>query len=332
MSSPNTQCPQGPPLPANVFESADDLEDLRLALGAGKLSLIAHSYGTSLALATVRRHGEHLDRIVLSGVEGPDEGLQLPYTFEFAFRKLSLLAARNAAFPDTWQQFQKLVKQMAQKPVTLHLRTGQPDQTADFSAGAFLLQFAIKTMLPNGSQADRIPALVYSLSSGDTLFLTAFAQNFYDGLTTGATAMSYAVMCSDSWSAGRRQIAEEQAANSAIGEASFMQLDARVCADLKTTKPLVDSFLPIWSQVPALLLTGTLDSNMPVHQAEEVLESLPNGISITVENGFHEVLPSPDVQSVVVDFLSGADVKQRTLHFDPPQFLSIEEARKTPQR
>lgn len=364
MSSPNLQCPKGPPLPADVFESvnsfqnalvgmvhacaeywrghgtdlsayssaesADDLEDLRRALGADKLSLIGHSYGTALALETVRRHGEHLDRIVLSGVEGPDDSLQLPYTFEFALRRLSLLAAKNAAFPDAWQQFTKLVDQLEKKPVALHLKTGQGDQTADVNAGAFLLRFAVKTMLPNGGQASRIPALLTALSNGDTSLLTTFAQGFYDGLTTGANAMTYAVLCSDGWSAGRRQIAEDQAAKSAIGEASFMQLDPGVCADLKTAKPSPDSFSPIWSTVPALLLTGTLDSNTPLHQAEEVLEGFPDGISVTIENGDHEVLPSPDVQSIVADFLSGAEIKQRTLRFDPLKFLSIEEAKKPP--
>ena len=37
----------------NTNESADDLEDLRKALGASKISLWATSYGTHLALATL---------------------------------------------------------------------------------------------------------------------------------------------------------------------------------------------------------------------------------------------------------------------------------------
>ena len=36
--------------------SADDIDDLRLALGAERLSLLGFSYGTELALAYVRRH------------------------------------------------------------------------------------------------------------------------------------------------------------------------------------------------------------------------------------------------------------------------------------
>src|SRR5262245_52023193 len=46
----------------NMNESADDLEDLRKALGAKKISLLGFSGGATLALATLRRHGPNLDR------------------------------------------------------------------------------------------------------------------------------------------------------------------------------------------------------------------------------------------------------------------------------
>ena len=38
----------------NTEASADDLEDLRKALGAPKISLFGFSYGTHLALAAIR--------------------------------------------------------------------------------------------------------------------------------------------------------------------------------------------------------------------------------------------------------------------------------------
>jgi pimeloyl-ACP methyl ester carboxylesterase len=56
----------------NTAESADDLEDLRVALGADRLALIGMSYGTHLALAYLRRYPSRVERAVLAGVEGPD--------------------------------------------------------------------------------------------------------------------------------------------------------------------------------------------------------------------------------------------------------------------
>ena len=47
-------------------ESADDLEALRLVLGAPALQLLAGSYGTHLALATARRHPASISAMVLN--------------------------------------------------------------------------------------------------------------------------------------------------------------------------------------------------------------------------------------------------------------------------
>src|SRR4051794_28607244 len=49
----------------NTNESADDLEDLRKALGAKQISLWSISYGTHLAFATMRRHPTSIYRAIL---------------------------------------------------------------------------------------------------------------------------------------------------------------------------------------------------------------------------------------------------------------------------
>jgi pimeloyl-ACP methyl ester carboxylesterase len=60
----------------NTNESADDLEDLRKALGVDQISLWSISYGTHLAFATMRRHPASIHRAILAGTEGPH--LQTP--------------------------------------------------------------------------------------------------------------------------------------------------------------------------------------------------------------------------------------------------------------
>jgi hypothetical protein len=143
--------------------------------------------------------------------------------------------------------------------------------------------------------------------------------------------MRFAVFCSDGWSSGRRRLAAEQASRSVFGDAPFVHLDARLCSKVGVSNPIGDSLLPIWSSVPTLLVSGTLDSNAPAFQAEEVLWGLANGGSVLVENGFHETLPSPDAQAVVTEFFGGADVRRRVVQFPPPGFLTIEEAETSQQ-
>ena len=81
---------------------------------------------------------------------------------------------------------------------------------------------------------------------------------------------------------------------------------------------------------PALFISGTLDTNTPPFQAEEVRWGFPNSAHLIVENGGHETLPGADVQRVVVDFFKGQSVAGRTVTFERPRFLSVEEAKKPP--
>src|SRR6185436_5509060 len=62
----------------NTRESAADLDDLRKALGAKKLVLWGISYGTHLSSAMLRYHPDAVDRVILAGIEGPDDTYKLP--------------------------------------------------------------------------------------------------------------------------------------------------------------------------------------------------------------------------------------------------------------
>jgi pimeloyl-ACP methyl ester carboxylesterase len=318
----------------NTVSSADDLEDLRVALREEKLSLLAHSYGTSLALTAARRHGEHLERVALAGAVGPDQNLHMPLVFDFALRKLSDLAAAapelGGAFPDTYREFRQLVAQLGREPLTIPIRDERTKQRVDVKVGGFGLQFVVKDMLPNGRRADRIPALVYSLKRGDPALLIPMVQDLNNGLVSGFTAMQFAVSCSDGCSPERRRLAEEQATHSVFGYAPFVHLNTTLCKAAGGASLGPDYLLPVWSSVPTLLVSGTLDSNTPGFQAEEILWGLPNGVRIAVENGFHETLPSAEVQKVVLDFFSGAGVRGRSVKFAPPSFLTNEKAKALP--
>ncbi len=81
----------------NTNESADDLEDLRKALGANQISLWSISYGTHLAFATMRRHPKSIHRAILAGTEGPDHTYKLPSNIQ---KHLEDLAAVIKADPE----------------------------------------------------------------------------------------------------------------------------------------------------------------------------------------------------------------------------------------
>ena len=90
---------------------------------------------------------------------------------------------------------------------------------------------------------------------------------------------------------------------------------------------------PLVSDVPVLFVSGTLDSNAPPYQAEQLRFGMPRATHIVVANAGHEdMLPAAGVQAAMADFFAGRDVSARHIALPPPRFLSIDEARKDRKR
>jgi len=83
---------------------------------------------------------------------------------------------------------------------------------------------------------------------------------------------------------------------------------------------------PVRCDLPTLLVSGTLDSNTPVQDAEEVAKGFSNGIHVQVDNGGHETLPANEVQDLVVSFFDERELPSRRVSLPPPKFLAPSEA------
>ena len=89
----------------NTEASADDLEDLRVALKAPRISLLGFSYGTHLAIAAVRRHPSSIDKVIFAGTEGPDDSQKYPHTYDLQLARLDALEASKANAPNpAWRR------------------------------------------------------------------------------------------------------------------------------------------------------------------------------------------------------------------------------------
>ena len=138
--------------------------------------------------------------------------------------------------------------------------------------------------------------------------------------------MANATDCSEGWSAERLAQAKREAAGALFSNLN-LQWQADICKMVGVGEKGAVTPSRLWSVIPTLFISGTLDANTPPFQAEEVRWGFPNSIHLIVENGGHETLPSTQVQSVILDFFKGQDVGDRRISFGRPQFLSIEEAK-----
>jgi len=106
-----------------------------------------------------------------------------------------------------------------------------------------------------------------------------------------------------------------------------LALDPKLCAEVGNPDLGPEFRSPVWSTVPTLFLSGSMDSETPPPNAENIRWGFPDSVHIIVENGFHETLPASEVQDIVVDFFKGQDVSARRITFARPVFLSIEQAK-----
>ena len=168
-------------------ESADDLNDLRLALGAEKLNLLGFSYGTHLAQAAIKRHGEHLANVIVCGVEGLGHTHKLPSTMDTAFRKLALLAARDPVIadevPDLVALLDEALAKLAEEPMIVQVVDAR-GQTVEVPVGPFGLRHVLRRDIGDRSDIIVFPKLLVSILEDDPRMLQWFVQKRYPNGTS----------------------------------------------------------------------------------------------------------------------------------------------------
>lgn len=181
----------------------------------------------------------------------------------------------------------------------------------------------------------RLPALLASVAAGDDRVLTRFVETAWNGLSGGMVGlMARAVNCAADRPDARWALAARESVTAPFGAPiDNASLTADFCRAVGHDLPAVEFPEPVRSAVPVLMVTGALDATNPIENAHDVARGFPDAVVLEVENAAHEALPVPAVQDVVVDFLSGADVRGRRLIAVRPRFASVAEALQVaPQR
>jgi pimeloyl-ACP methyl ester carboxylesterase len=307
-------------------ESADDVEDLRRALGLEKVSLLGFSYGTHLALSVLRRHPGSIENAVLAGVEGPDHTWKLPLMLDTQLEKLSLLVARDERVgprvPDLGALLRRVLAKLEREPVVVTIGDGQGNRF-ELPIGPFGLKMILRWDVGDASDLPVFPRLLHDLDRGDLSTLTWFVQK-RAGSALGINGMSLLVDGASAASAERLAMIHSQAARSLFGnlmnfpfpEANEVWRPADAGDDHRAT---------LVSGVRTLFLSGTLDWNSPPHQAEEVRWGFSDATHLIVDNAGHEqVLPHPEIERAIVRFLRGEDVRDVDAAGPPLRFVPLE--------
>lgn len=309
----------------NTLESAHDLEDLRRVLGADKLTLWGISYGTHLALATLAAHGERIDRLMLAGVEGPDDSWKLPSDQQALMRQIATVAARDPAtrakVPDLVATVARLLAKLAREPQQVALPEPRTGGRVTVSLGPLDLRVALAGMLRGPASFASMPDLVARLEAGDWVPLALFSMSSRSG--SGYSAMSWAMDCASGATSARLDRIAKEARDTLLADA--INLPFPDFCDGLPVADLGDGFRRlVRSPVPALLISGTLDGRTPPSNAERALAGLPNGRHLVIEGAGHSdplFLSSPEILRAMEAFLRGEETIEH-IALEPIQFLA----------
>jgi pimeloyl-ACP methyl ester carboxylesterase len=304
----------------NAREAAADLNDLRLALGAKKLVLWGISFGTHLAIATVRYQPEAIERVILAGIEGPDDTYKLPSDQQLLMEDIARLAAQQGKHPDLLAAIQRVLRELEARPKSVVLTHPGTGQSGPVVVGRPDLQNVLAGMLFGPDSFATMPDLITRLEQGDW---TALALASAGGrMMPAPTLLQIAMDCASGMSGERRQRIAAEAKVTLLGDIINFPFP-EACAGLNV--PVLEEAFrgPLVSEVPALLISGTLDGRTRPRQAEELRLTMPNAQHLVIEHAGHSdplFLSSPKILEAMTKFLRGEPIGDRYIPLPVPQF------------
>jgi len=311
----------------NTIESADDVEELRRALGVPKLSLLGFSYGTHLGTAFLRRHGAVVENAVLIGMEGPDHTYKQPLAMDTQLRKLSAMAAADPGLegrvPDLMALLDRVDAKLEREPIAVKI-PGPDGGSVTMPVGSFGLRFILRADVGDATDLPVFPRLLWSLDRGDPSILKWFVAK-RSPIAVQAHGMGYATDAASGWSPGRKALIESQTSSSRFADVVNFPFPDVVAA--WGVPDVGDEFRsPLVSSVRTLFVSGELDWNTPPYQAEELKWGFSNATHLVVANAGHEQtwLQNPETMPVLADFLAGKDVSGRRLAYPALRFIPLE--------
>jgi len=298
----------------NSAENAADVDDIRRALGYDEWNLYGVSYGTRLALTTMRDHPEGIRSVVLDSVVPlqvdllSEIGPNAERAIDLLFERCAADAACDAAYPDLETFFFALVAQLNAVPITLRVEPYDVLLDGDDLISVLRQLLYISDVIPD------LPKMIYDIE-----------QERYDDLVGWLGLLLFDGEYFSEGMYASVQCAEEVPFHvSDETEVMLDKLDPRLrdyfAASIDDYSGLCDTWdvrtadlaenEPVVSAIPTLVLSGEYDPITPPAWGQLAAESLENVFYAEFRGLGHGVFGDRICARRIVEaFLSAPDVE-----------------------
>jgi pimeloyl-ACP methyl ester carboxylesterase len=296
-------------------QAADDIDDVRAALGYDQIDLYGASYGATLAQYYVRQHGAHVRSVVLDGGTLLDVPIfeRLPISSQAALdsvlERCTADEACAAAFPDPAGDLERAMARLAGHPVRTEIRDPWTDEPIVVDAATLAGQIHYLLVISDGAD---VPLVLHQAATGMIEPIAARVRDVSEdpSTSTRAMVMYWAIACSEGWARF------DPAKTAALGAGSYVlrkELDdarsmALACGVMPQAPLLPGDGAPVRSDVPVLLLNGAEDPQDPPANVADAGTELPSSLAITVPALGHTVGHLGCLPSIVSAFFEAGTV------------------------
>jgi pimeloyl-ACP methyl ester carboxylesterase len=270
--------------------AARDIEQVRRALGYGKVNVWGGSYGTRLGQAYARAFPAGVRTLVLDGVAAPEQvipagGRDGQAALDKLFDQCTQDPACHKAFPALRSEFTALAER-AGTGIKVAMADPRTARKVEVTLTSARLLGTVHTMLYSPADARRLPFLVHSAYQGRWEPFVARRNVAGDFSSEGSSALllHLAVVCAEDVP---RLTPELRAADAALLTRSIVERMPEICAAMHV--PAVAYRSPATIEAPALLLSGALDPVTPPHRAAAAARHMAHARQVVVGNAGHGV-------------------------------------------
>lgn len=274
--------------------SADDLDDMRAALGYPKIVLDGGSYGTFFFLVYMRQHPEHVESAVFQGLAPP--GLLLIPLEDAAGAELAMErviaackedAACQAHFPQFKEHFAAVAHRFDAGPIKVRIENAVTKQPEDVLLSKEVFADRLRQALYTAGPAAYVPLIIERAYLGDYVPLGHLIETVTQGLASGLDlGLNLSVTCAEDIPFITENDIRRTSAGSFEGDAR-VRAQQRACK-IWNVKPVPASFnRPVRSSAPVLMISGTDDPATPPDYATRELRYLPNAKQVLLQGASH---------------------------------------------